>query len=1046
MHTTWQTSRYVMLLLLFFTCAGGGGSAAPAVDGREVSARRADEEVERLYQAGKYQEALPLAQRQVHTWESIRGKDHPDVATALMALGRLHLSQSEYKKVEPLARRALTIREVAFGELSKEVASCLTLLANLHKEMGDKPKAEPLHLRVLKIREATFGSNHPEVAATLNNLADLYMSQHRWDEAERLFLRALKICKAPRSRDDPCARFGTILRSNLSLLYDEIGAYEKAQIEIQSSLTTQRLLYGSVHPLIAKTLSTLGMIESLTGEYGDAEEHLLQSLEMSQSVFGEKHNEIAIVLGHLAHLYSLQGADEKLRPLIERALGIHEALFGKMHALVALDLSNLALIICGEGKCQESLPLLERALEIDREVLGMKCPEVAFLLRSIAKIYHKLGALDKAQSRLFESLQMINDVLPKEHPEQAMALFSIAELQRDQGRQNEALQRYASAVEIIESTLGKGHPDVAEILIGQAALHVERGEVGKALPIFARALGIADRTLRLTAGEARLEAFQRKLNEIGEMIFSIQSPDAAPLQLAAALLLKGRTLDEAAFAAREMQELQQSDADRPLAEQLLLLRRQLARRSMDAQGQVVSQTTVAGLEGLSTQLDELERKLARRSGAMQRRRATPGPDTIVTSVAQALPKDAALVEVVLHRPYRFSPGAERWGAPRYTALVLTPGGHVQAISLGAESEVNRAIGDLLAQIAERSSAPAATRSAAMALYRRAFAPLRAALGGARRTFLSLDGSLQLVPFAALHDGRDFLLGRQRFVYLNSGRDLLRTPQSNARPTQVVVLADPDLDHGGPPTQRPPLVATLTRGTRAATLASLLARIGGLPGTAREAEMLAQRLPGARLLAHAQATEGALLALTGPTVLHVASHGLFLDDATLFTRGGGAHALPTLSRSALVLAGASVRPSGAAPSGGEDGLATALEIAGMDLQGTQLVVLSACDSGRGEVRRGQGVYGLRRAFFIAGAETLVTSLWKIDDQATAALMDRYYAGLLTGGGRVEALERAMADTRRQRRHPYYWAPFIAFGQEGPLQGIGASYTPAQIMAR
>jgi CHAT domain-containing protein len=138
----------------------------------------------------------------------------------------------------------------------------------------------------------------------------------------------------------------------------------------------------------------------------------------------------------------------------------------------------------------------------------------------------------------------------------------------------------------------------------------------------------------------------------------------------------------------------------------------------------------------------------------------------------------------------------------------------------------------------------------------------------------------------------------------------------------------------------------------------------------------------------------------------------------------------LLRAALVLAGAQAAPSGAR----DDGLATALEIAGMNLRGTQLVVLSACDTGRGEVRAGQGVFGLRRALVVAGAETVVSSLWRVDDDATRDLMSRHYAKLLKGDGRAEALRAASQEVRAARSHPYYWAPFVAVGKPGPLSGM------------
>ncbi|HYX41175.1 MAG TPA: CHAT domain-containing protein, partial [Pyrinomonadaceae bacterium] len=247
-----------------------------------------------------------------------------------------------------------------------------------------------------------------------------------------------------------------------------------------------------------------------------------------------------------------------------------------------------------------------------------------------------------------------------------------------------------------------------------------------------------------------------------------------------------------------------------------------------------------------------------------------------------------------------------------------------------------------------------------------------------------------------------------------------------------------------------------------------ARFGPLAGTAVEAKMLAQMLPQARVLTGAQATEAALKHVNAPVMLHVATHGFFLPDAPVRvgheTRGlslantGAAQAanvagssVNPLLRSGLALAGANERADGA----GEDGLLTALEAAGLDLWGTKLVVLSACETGLGDVLNGEGVYGLRRALVLAGAESQVMSLWQVSDEATRALMVEYYRRLQAGAGRAAALRQVQLQMLRSRgsrvsaptrgltdainnasaahdwHHPFYWASFIQSGAWQPL---------------
>ena len=395
--------------------------------------------------------------------------------------------------------------------------------------------------------------------------------------------------------------------------------------------------------------------------------------------------------------------------------------------------------------------------------------------------------------------------------------------------------------------------------------------------------------------------------------------------------------------------------------------------------------------------------------------------------------------MVAYRTYRFGGGlpARRWGALRYLLLTLSPEGAIGVADLGTKETIDAAVGRLLAALTRPDTDPVRP---ARELDRLVMAKVRPLVGARRRLWLSLDGELQLVPFAALHDGQGYLVDRYELGYLSSGRDLLR-PESaeSARrgPTEAVLLVDPAFG-------APPALAAAQLGGSRRERGLLPASIPPLPGTRAEAEAIRKLVPTARVLSGAEATEPALLGLVAPDILHVATHGVFLADPAAPAGGArGLHLVSTavgapaaknpLVRSALLLAGAgapALRASEAPD--GPDGVATALEVAGMNLWGTELVVLSACDSGRGAVRLGQGVYGLRRAVLVAGAETLVTSLWRVDDEVTEKLMTRFYEGLLSGRGRLESMGLAARAIRLGHPHPYYWAPFVVMGRTDPLR--------------
>jgi CHAT domain-containing protein len=325
-------------------------------------------------------------------------------------------------------------------------------------------------------------------------------------------------------------------------------------------------------------------------------------------------------------------------------------------------------------------------------------------------------------------------------------------------------------------------------------------------------------------------------------------------------------------------------------------------------------------------------------------------------------------------------------------------------------------------------------------------PVRKLVGDIRTLLLSPDGALNLIPFGALVDEQKrYLIESYSFTYLTSGRDLLRLQTHTPSQQGPVVVADPlfDLGNGAVVNNQTADQRTESRRSIDFTRRSF----DPLPGAAAEAKAIGAILPEAKILTGAQATEAAIKQVRGPLILHVATHGFFLADRKLATpdRSGlgledGAAGLKQtpdalaenpLLRAGLILAGINQGQSGP----GEDGVLTALEAAGMNLWGTKLVSLSACDTGLGDVKNGDGVYGLRRALALAGSESQVMSLWKVADKATRELMVGYYTGLQRGEGRNEALRNVQLQMLRsgERRHPYYWAGFIQSGEWANPEG-------------
>jgi CHAT domain-containing protein len=701
--------------------------------------------------------------------------------------------------------------------------------------------------------------------------------------------------------------------------------------------------------------------------------------------------------------------------------------------------------------CQEKYsaaePLYRQALEMRQKLLGTEHPEVATSINNLAFVLYCQEKYELAERLFTRALLMSQKLLGIEHPDVAGGLNNLALSLDAQGNYEAAEIRYRQALAMRQKLLGAAHPDVATTLNNLAFLLIRRGQFTAALPLLAQAAQIEDQVLRATSSETRMTSALSLYRDTEDTIYGLLLEHAdnealKRLVMTTALLRKGRAAEAGTLANRLLHQSRGNPLTKQRFEQWQRLRQQresLLYGNGDGLSPVALQKQ---LRSLSQQADDQESQLA---AAMPKRQQFQPPafDDILPAVARRLPEGGRLFEVVWAKPFNYkSRGIEdRWRAPHYVALEITADQQIAVYDLGVAATLDRQVQTVLDALRNPSSDP---KDKAKALYDQILKPLLSP--SMKHVYLSLDGSLNLVPFDALHDGTDYLLGRRTFHYLTSGRDLLRTNAAAAKQA-ALLIADPDFGQTRP--------NHANSGTE--TFYQRLSSLNRLAGAQQEAKRIGDLLHVAPFVGSG-ARESIIRAVQSPWIVHIASHGLFLnsqDVARAASRGhdpfGARKLVPlgdsgpaslrmtgdvgSLSRSALVLAGAT--RGAQAKDAAHDGLLTAEEARSLNLFGTQLVVLSACETGQGELSVGQGVYGLRRAFLVAGAETLVTSLWQVNDIATGRLMELYYQQLLKKRkGRLEGMQEAMKEMRAKYPHPYYWAPFLVIGNDGPLRPPGA----------
>ncbi len=948
------------------TVAGQANPPQSAQQSAELEeAKRLSEQVNQLYNQGQYAAAIPLAEQALTIREKVLGPEHPDVATILNNLGGLYREQGNFSKAEPLLQRSLAISEKVLGSEHLDVAISLNNLALLYEAQGNYAQAELLYQRSLAIREKVLGLEHPKVATILNNLANLYKAQGNYSQAEPLLQRSLAIFEKVLGLEDPNVANSL---NNLAALYKVQGNYSQAEPLYQRSLAIWEKALGSEHPNVATSLNNLADLHWQQGNYSQVERLLQRSLEIREKVLGREHPDVAISLNGLVTLYLVQGNYAQAAPLLQRSLTILEKVLGREHPLVATSLNNLALLYWQKGNYAQAEPLLQ----------------------------------------------------------QSLAIF--------------------------EKVLGKEHPDVANNLNNLASLYQAKGDITRALEVLTRCTNIQERNLDLiftTGSEAQKSAYIATLFATTNFTVSLQTqdapnnPHATRLALTTVLQRKGRVLDALTDSLQALRQNLKPE-DEKLLDELATTRSQLATLIFKKPENLPPDQYSKQVATLKAIADQQEATLARRSAEFR----TASQPVTIEAVQQLIPNDAALVELVLYEPFnaKATKPNERWGTPRYVAYILHSTGEPKWVDLGEAKPIEQAVADFRKALQSETSD---VKPVARALDEKLMQPIRKLLGNTRNVLLSPDSQLNLIPFAALVDENDrYLLENYSITYLSSGRDLLRLQNHAKSRSQSVIVANPDYEKPGDPAS----VGIIARGessqiadaqpkpsqTRGLIDPIQQVDFNALPNTELEAKAIAPMLPGATLLTGSQATENVIKQLQAPKILHIATHGFFLQDVPLVappdfsstilqgTRSATPNIRPAenpLLRSGIALAGANRRSSG-----NEDGILTALEAAGLKLPGTKLVVLSACKTGLGDVQNGEGVYGLRRAFAIAGAESQLMSLWAVNDYRTNQLMVNYYQRLKNNVGRSEALRQTQLEMlqKPESQHPYYWAPFIPSG--------------------
>jgi CHAT domain-containing protein len=942
----------------------------------------------------------------------------------------------------------------AHGKTSLKAESWLQTLASAHTMAGDHVGAEKLYREHIAAAEKRYGKESREVLYALSASYQTLQQQQRFDELDKLFERMLAISKK-------------LDGATSAAFAGQLSSYA-AMMQLRNAYTSALKLYEQA----------MQIYEAAAPSKDD--ESLIQPLQA------------------LARMYWDMNQQAKAITLYDRAIKIAETNPKIEASTRITTLWVISMAYKYGGRKDLSGPLLKKATDLSEEAIAAlekKDPDdwkLANYIGMLPFLYQYSGDLPKAEKAFMRASAFMMKKNPTGYDPYA---GSIAELRKLQGKYKEALAILEAQQAVLMKTSPASAPAMGAQMIDVVRdlgdypraekLAIEyRDYMGRILGKKHTAYGFTSLQLHnVYARWGKLQQAEKSLDEYLDyaerdlagvlrggtdsdhslyfskngyvldtainfnLIYAQKSAGAARLALTTLLRRKGRVLDAAAAALATLRS-KLSKEDQQLLDELSSARNQLAKLTVAGpQGQGMNEADFTkAVAALEEKIQSYEEKIAKKSAAY---RVVTMPIELAT-IQKLIPKDARLVEVVNYQPY--DPKAtyaqllnmQAYKPRRYVAYIAATTGDPIYVDLGEAAPIEAAIEKFRKALADPDND--AVVDLGKALHDLTFAKIAAKLGGSTNVLIAPDGALNVVPFSALVDSKkEFLVKKYTFTYLTSGRDLLRLSIKSKGKGGGVMFADPKFDSTGKAPAAPS--DNKTRGRRSADLTAF--RWPQLPGTAAEADAVTKMFKGLKVYRGEDATEGNLKKVQAPEVLHLATHGFFLPDEEPAegedaNRGGLQAVAPPgmglavdtssakenpLLRSGLALAGANKLVSG-----DDDGLLTALEASGLNLNGTKLVVLSACETGVGKVTNGDGVYGLRRSLVIAGAESLVMSMWQVDDFATKELMSGFYKKLAAGKPRSAALREVQLELAAKPKyaHPFFWAAFVPAGATTPLK--------------
>ena len=1008
-------------------------------------------------------------------------EDDPQRAARLRALGLNLQELGRIGEAEGMLSEALKAYKKVLGENSPETLSSMADLAQLYLTQGKLKPAQELFETALPLMLEVMNKTSFLILASKENLAEIYRQQGKFSLAEKLFLESMQGAVAEYGEEDSLV---IQARSHLAQLYEDTGKLKKALLLHQQVYEVDLALLGEAHPNTAGDLNNLASVRRRLGDYQKAEKLFRQSLKVMIAALGEETPQTVSVMNNLALLLENQGLYDEAEPLFKKAFAISGKIQGEKHPTSLALLNNLAFLNESQGDFMRSELNYKKVIQLNTEVFGENHTNtianqnnLAYLylrderyneaqpiftkvhsqwgkllgaehqntlkaLNNLGRVQKSLGNLEAAEKHLMEALAGRTKVFGKRHADTLRSMNDMGELFVVQEKLDEALKMFQETLKLEEEVLGENHPYTFETLNNLADLLKIMGKTEEAYKLFMtgfeRRNAFLDRVLWVAGDNTRqsyISLHRPEQNALIRMLLSLDDERTARDLFEVSLRRKGILL-KITSETQQVIMLSGSPELQAITEDLTQTRKTLAGLTLSGPTDENRKEFPKIIFDLEEKVNMLQLKLGEQSVRFRQSTKQVTVDEVVEGMGEN-----AMVDFMSFR------GED--DSLRMLAVVVNAG-EFSFVEYEDLELISAIVMELREIVQDEGAEDEDIKSVAYDLWEILWQPLTESLGETTSIFISPDSLLNVLPFDVLTDSDDsYLLENFDLRIISSARDLALDPLLAAK-GDLMIIAGPDYDSDKilkTPAAREVNHKRSRSVVRGARMGSGLRGLNfdPLPGAEKEGEVIKEvsdtKDRNTAIFSQRVAEEKLLRKMSAPPeVLHIATHGFFLkEDQKLkkrlqgLSRGSSSVPPPAdnpLLRAGLAFAGLNANASMLGEIDTDnDGVLTAMEVLSLDLAGTQLVVLSACETGLGEIHEGEGVYGLRRSFQEAGVKNVINSFWEVSDAGTQLLMTKFYDKFLAGMSAREAMREARLEMLDdvQWSAPFYWSAFVMVGR-------------------